>query len=431
MKKQMLHFTLAIWLMPVGFLPWNLPNQTHIDYINKYKDIAIKEMQRTGIPASIKLAQAILESGAGTSELSRNANNHFGIKCHSDWQGEGYFRIDDDRDANGNLIPSCFRVYSNPEESFIAHSDHLRSASRQRIYGPLFQLDALDYRAWARGLQGTYATNPNYANLLINIIERYELYQYDQEAMGRPIVSKPPTTVAPPAPVYNTQNDVRYTVALPNETLADIAVRTATSIDNLLLFNDQFEPSGSPTTGARVYVQAKRAAYRGRDQYHQVGPGETMFDIAQAYGVQLARLYYRNRMEVGTQPAVQERIKLRGWRTPQPPKLATQKSENEPLIKELEYLFSEPIRPVNPPVPNPTTINQEEVPNLNAESEQAKDNEAPVMPEAPSNEQFHTVVAGDTLWNISQRYNTTVEILRRLNGLRSNNIRVGDRLRIR
>lgn len=140
------------------------------DYIEQYKAIAIAEMNRYGIPASIKLAQALLESGNGNSTLAREANNHFGIKCTPEWAGKKAYQDDDYRD-------DCFRVYQHAEESFKDHSQFLL----RKRYAALFELDKDDYRGWARGLKAAgYATNPRYADLLINLIERYQLHQYDR-----------------------------------------------------------------------------------------------------------------------------------------------------------------------------------------------------------------------------------------------------------
>ncbi|MBK1442040.1 glucosaminidase domain-containing protein [Parapedobacter sp. ISTM3] len=140
------------------------------EYIERYKDIAIAEMERYGIPASIKLAQALLESGNGNSTLAREANNHFGIKCTPEWIGGKTYK-DDDRHND------CFRVYEHAEESFKDHSQFLL----RKRYAALFELDKDDYKGWARGLKSAgYATNPRYADLLIDLIERYELHQYDR-----------------------------------------------------------------------------------------------------------------------------------------------------------------------------------------------------------------------------------------------------------
>jgi hypothetical protein len=148
----------------------NYTRYTSLTYIDKFKTIAIQEMNLYGIPASITIAQGLFESGSGNGELARVANNHFGIKCTSDWKGKGYYKDDDSHN-------DCFRVYDKPEDSFRDHSEFLK---RPR-YAKLFQLDKNDYVGWANGLKAAgYATNPNYPQLLINIIQKYNLDQYDR-----------------------------------------------------------------------------------------------------------------------------------------------------------------------------------------------------------------------------------------------------------
>lgn len=148
-----------------------------IQYITQYKSIAISEMHRTGIPASITLAQGIVESRYGTSTLSTESNNHFGIKCKGDWQGKTYYFKDDDY-RNGKLVKSCFRGYNDPVQSYYDHSDFLLDNPR---YAPLFKLARTDYKAWARGLKACgYATDRSYAKTLIQAIEKYKLYRFDQ-----------------------------------------------------------------------------------------------------------------------------------------------------------------------------------------------------------------------------------------------------------
>jgi len=147
-------------------------------YIEAYKALAVQEMVEYGIPASIKIAQALVESDAGRSVLAVRANNHFGIKCKSWWTGGEYFYADDDLDHSGRLTASCFRIYDNVEQSFIDHSLFLRSSDR---YISLFTHEGDDYRAWARGLQRCgYATNSRYGERLIQTIEKYHLYELDQ-----------------------------------------------------------------------------------------------------------------------------------------------------------------------------------------------------------------------------------------------------------
>ncbi|HEY1007840.1 MAG TPA: glucosaminidase domain-containing protein, partial [Sphingobacteriaceae bacterium] len=148
-----------------------------LDYIERFRDVAVREMNKYGIPASITLAQGLLESGNGNGSLALEANNHFGIKCNSDWTGKTISKDDD-------AIGECFRVYNNPEESYRDHSEFLL----RKRYAGLFQLDRNDYQGWAHGLKKAgYATNPRYAELLISLIERYDLHQYDK---GETILAK-------------------------------------------------------------------------------------------------------------------------------------------------------------------------------------------------------------------------------------------------
>ena len=148
------------------------------NYIGKYKHIAIQEMERTGIPASITLAQGLLESNWGRSELAVKSNNHFGIKCSGKWDGKTHYRFDDDYDNLGRKRKSCFRVYEHAEASFIDHSDFLTDDKKHKRYGFLFQYSPDDYISWAHGLsKAGYATDPSYAKKLISIIEKYALYK--------------------------------------------------------------------------------------------------------------------------------------------------------------------------------------------------------------------------------------------------------------
>jgi len=145
-------------------------SRTTVTYIEDFKGVAVEEMNKYGIPASITLAQGIIESGSGNSSLARFANNHFGIKCTSDWKGKGYYKDDDKKD-------DCFRVYKDARESYRDHSEFLK----RKRYSALFELDKNDYKNWAFGLKAAgYATNPKYPDMLINIIDKYKLYQYDQ-----------------------------------------------------------------------------------------------------------------------------------------------------------------------------------------------------------------------------------------------------------
>ena len=164
----------ALLSMCFTYNPWDEDTTT---YIETYKDLAIVEMYRSGIPASITLAQALHESQTGKSELAIFANNHFGIKCKSYWVGKTYKHEDDDYDRNGNLIESCFRSYDSAIDSYIDHTNFLVQSAH---YGELFNYEKTDYFMWAHGLKKCgYATDPNYAFKLIDKIEKYQLYVYD------------------------------------------------------------------------------------------------------------------------------------------------------------------------------------------------------------------------------------------------------------
>lgn len=190
-----LRFIISLLALTLSFsqLSAQRKNKAYLDYIEKYSSLAVKHQKQYGIPASITLAQGLLESGAGRSELARMSNNHFGIKCHSDWKGKRVYYDDDKKD-------DCFRKYNKPEDSF---EDHARFLKRAR-YASLFELKVTDYRGWAKGLKRCgYATDKSYANKLIQTIELYELYKYDRRSF-KPIRAKDllPVIVANPHPVY-------------------------------------------------------------------------------------------------------------------------------------------------------------------------------------------------------------------------------------
>jgi len=166
--KRIFYF-LMLFIIPYG-LSAQKQSEVTLNYINKYKGIAIKEMERTGIPASITLAQAIVESGSGESNLAKKANNHFGIKCKTEWTGEKFYQDDDAKNE-------CFRVYPSAESSFIDHSNFLKDRPN---YASLFELDPVDDTAWAFGLKKAgYATQKDYPSKLLNMIDLYELSQYN------------------------------------------------------------------------------------------------------------------------------------------------------------------------------------------------------------------------------------------------------------
>ena len=281
---------------------------TRSEYIARYSDIAVREMRRSGIPASIKMAQAILESGDGNSTLARRGNNHFGIKCH-DWTGRRIYHDDDKRNE-------CFRRYSNPEESFIDHSEFL--TSRQRYTG-LFKLDPYDYSGWARGLKAAgYATNPQYDRLLIKIIEDNELYKLDTgmsvSKSGGEIIENRKGVIDedPTAGSRNiqTRNRIKYIIANEGDTYESISSEMGLMSWELDRYND-IPPGSSISPGDIIYLQPKRIRAQRGVETHMVSEGETMWYISQLYGIRLARLLRRNYMEKGEEPSPGEIIYLR------------------------------------------------------------------------------------------------------------------------
>ncbi|MCH8547099.1 MAG: glucosaminidase domain-containing protein [Cryomorphaceae bacterium] len=262
-------------------------SQHRLEYIETYKDIAIQEMNLYGIPASIKLAQGILESGDGKSRLATKANNHFGIKCHTDWKGKKIYHDDDEKGE-------CFRVYKQPEESYRDHSLFLVERPR---YKDLFTLDRSDYKGWAKGLkEAGYATNPKYASLLIKLIEDYQLYIYDSYGSDQDIIFIHP-------------NRVRYTVVRKGESLEGVSDRSRVSVKRIIKYNE-FNWETQVEEGDVVFLQRKRN--KGKGKAHVVRAGETMHDIAQEHAIRLDKLYGRNRMQVGQQPNAGDTLKLRG-----------------------------------------------------------------------------------------------------------------------
>ena len=328
-----------------------------LQYIEQYKNIAVMEMSRTGIPASIKLAQACVESGYGTSSLARKAGNHFGVKCGREWLGDTYYLKDDDYDDTGKLVESCFRRYESPEASFVAHSEFLRDPNKSYRYGFLFRLEAKDYKRWAQGLyQAGYATNPNYPNLLINTIEDNQLFKYDEMSPGS-VQSVTDIVLV---------NDAKMVLAKAGDTPTDLAARYNIKVKCLLKFNEKLRGPNQPLVGnSKIFIQKKRRFFRGKQNTHFVQTGETMYAISQLYGVRLSKLYRKNRMEDGTQPAIGEKISIRGRiKRGMSPKLrdAADDEDNNPVIRDngdklLDIDNSTVVKPSDLPEPSNTPIN--------------------------------------------------------------------------
>lgn len=271
-------------------------NARYIEYIDRYADLAVEQMKEHRIPASITLAQGLLESGAGLSELARNSHNHFGIKCGSSWKGRTVRHDDDARNE-------CFRAYPNPKESYEDHSIFLTRGTR---YAFLFQLDITDYKEWARGLKRAgYATDPSYANRLITIIEDYELYQYDSHTKLR--ATKEPEYVNA-HPVY-IANGIAYVIARPGDSFKSIGKEFGLSWKRLVKYND-LHRGYTLANKDIIYLKAKRKTAN-TSTVHVVKDGDSMHSISQMYGIRLKSLYRMNRKDAEYIPEVGDRLRLR------------------------------------------------------------------------------------------------------------------------
>lgn len=269
-------------------------------YISLYGDLAVQHQKKYSIPASITLAQGLLESGAGQSDLAQRSNNHFGIKCHSDWNGGRVYHDDD-------LRGECFRKYKRVEDSY---DDHSRFLAERPRYAVLFELNIKDYKGWAKGLQKCgYATDRAYANKLIKVIEDYELYLFDS-AKGKKtkIVKK---TVVPTLKyeIFRTHGLI-YVYAKGNDNFDQIAQSLGFSARDLIKFNEV--PAEFPLqAGDIVYLEKKKKKADKPDYDHVVQVGESMHSISQTYGIQIKSLYKLNKKDKDYVPEEGDVLKLR------------------------------------------------------------------------------------------------------------------------
>ena len=290
--------------------------QTREEYVEKYKAIAIAHMERYGIPASITMAQGILESDSGNSRLSRSSNNHFGIKCKKSWTGE---RVYHDDDAKGE----CFRAYPSVEASYQDHADFLDQSPR---YDSLFAYSADDYRSWARGLKACgYATAPDYAERLVKIIESMKLYLLDKEngnkiyaaaksaaanteAWWESNIATSDEQINPNAfrvtvnshkgyGVYRS-NHTFYVVAKEGDTFESVGEIFDISPKMLRKFND-VPKDGKLAKGDIVYIERKKTQWLGNVMQHKVVRDENLYSLSQSYGIRLKSLKKLNRMREG------------------------------------------------------------------------------------------------------------------------------------
>lgn len=400
----MIRIGVLISLILIPF--FGLIGQDKMRYIETYRDIAIAEMYRTGIPASIKLAQGMLESNCGGSELARRANNHFGIKCGSDWRGKDFHREDDDY-IDGKLVKSCFREFRNATESYIAHSDFLTDPKKASRYGCLFELQADDYKAWARGLSKCgYATDPKYADKLIRIIEENELFSYDTGG-GRQASRGSRHTKQHAGVRYN--NEVRFITARQGDQMASIASTYDVSERQLLLYNDYIIPAAQPiAAGTKVYLQPKRTKYTGKQKHHTLRTGETMASVSQDYGIKLESLLRRNGLAKTDIPATGQKIVLKG--------------KSKSTLRTVD--------PYQAPPPAPTQVSE---PTVNRTQTHAR-NEVTKPEVQLADTGFllesmpHEVGKGDTLFSIARQYGISVDDLKKRNNLDADTIFIGQKL---
>lgn len=416
------------------------------NYIEKYKAIALEEMVRCKIPASITLAQGLHESSWGKSKLSTEANNHFGIKCKDEWDGKKFYQNDD-------APNECFRVYDRAEDSYADHSDFLITRPR---YAELFELPITDYKAWAHGLKSTgYATNPKYAEILIKTIEDNNLTLLDQLGLamiaeqekrfnpaGAPAEqqyaikekSSPetvtaeastvitPTTTSKPEPKHNTfakANSVAFVTVHDEATKKEFivngskAIRAEGNTDPLaiaynyniqyaqiLAFNDMNE-GDKFKDGQNIFLQNKKG--RGSEEKYIAQPGESMHDIAQKLGIKLRELYQKNQMALNDQPVPGESIYLQEKRPTKPRTMA----------------YSDFLKSLN-------TSNT----NTPATATASTNNTVPATAKRSYSSQTaeYTVAPTDTLYSIAKKFNTTVQQLQALNNLNGADLHPGQTL---
>lgn len=436
MKRQLFSLLIGALLIPANVIC--AQQMTPESYIKNFAPVAVSEMERSGIPASITLAQGLLESSNGNSDLATIANNHFGIKCHKEWNGDTYFKDDDAKNE-------CFRYYKSPVQSYIDHTDFLKTRDR---YAFLFQLDKYDYSAWARGLkQAGYATNPQYPELLINLIERYNLSQYDKmdaaqlvDKQGEKIQQVKKTEIEAKTDLKPLQNDesanqeapiVPYIgeIFLLNNIKAikadedgspmKVAMKYNIPVKYIYKYNDLHEGE-SFLPGQFIFLQPKRN--KGYAKTHKVKSGESMYQIAQAYGIKLSELYLKNKLEEGVEVSAGEVLNLRDDRDSAPKSMTYEtwlKEKNKPA-----YVNKTPELKEENTVPANRVVSAEKV------KAEGTPLQADILIEKPEETRIvrYEVKPGDTLYNISKRFNTPIEKIIQWNSLPDNQIRLGQNL---
>jgi LysM repeat protein len=379
--------TLLVWVAVANSL-FAQNSADVIVYISTYKEMAISEMQRTGIPAAIILAQGIHETEAGTSDLVKKSNNHFGIKCKENWTGSVVYHDDDTRGE-------CFRSYDNPLDSYKDHSDFLRASAR---YQSLFKLDPEDYEGWAYGLKKAgYATNIKYPQILVKLVRDYNLQQYTLIAMGKlpagretldlsaqnnRLIQVQPATVYPEG-VFSI-NNTRVVFAHSGSSLLTLADQYQVPLARLIDFND-LRGEEILVNDQLIYLQRKRKL--GAKEFHLVKAGESLYGICQQEGIRFESILGLNQLVKGEEPAPGEKIYLQSA-APAKPTLLEKKS-------------------------------------LYADSAQEKEKNVQAAASAPIT---HIVQTKETLYSISKKYNVDIGQLQQWNRLDSAGLKTGQEL---
>ena len=383
-------------------------------YIDTFKNVAMKEMLEYKIPASITLAQGLLESGSGNSRLAKQGNNHFGIKCKKEWTGCTILEDDD-------ALQECFRCYAKAEDSYKDHSKFLNENKR---YSALFLLDITDYKSWAKGLLSAgYATNQKYADLLISTIERNKLMQYDSMVLA----GYNPYNTQVPANIDIVYNKVPSTVVQQNETIDKIANVNNKTINKIIKYNDlNFHSNIEP--GDILYLKPKKR--KASVANHEVKEGETMWEISQKYAIRISSLYKKNLMELGTEPKAGVVLNLQTKAISRPDtvnKVINQKISDNTVVHyvsmgETLYSISQKYNVSVEDLKLANGLNNDQI-SLGMELKIQRSQKSAII--------VYKVQSGDTLYSISRKFNVTVEEIKSWNKISDNAINIGQNIEIR
>jgi LysM repeat protein len=404
-------------LLIFGFLFYkNAVSQTITvkQYIDTFKNIAMREMLEYKIPASITLAQGLLESGSGNSRLAKQGNNHFGIKCKKDWTGCTILEDDD-------ALQECFRCYAKAEDSY---KDHSRFLKENKRYAALFLMDISDYKSWAKGLLAAgYATNQKYADLLISTIERNKLMQYDSMVIS----GYNPYNTQIPANIDLVYNKVPSTVVQQNETIDKIANVNNKTINKLIKYNDlNFHSNIEP--GDVLYLKPKKR--KASVSNHEVKEGETMWEISQKYAIRMSSLYKKNLMDIGTEPQIGVILNLQTKASSRPDTVVKNvdqaKSENFIIhyvsMGETLYSISQKYNVSVEDIKTENGLKNDQI-SLGMELKIQKPQKGAII--------VYKVQSGDTLYSISRKFSVSVEEIKSWNKISDNSINVGQTIEIR